>query len=50
MEHPTYLIFAYMAIWAGLAGYLKWLDSRQQQIARRLETLTAQIVRQEDQL
>lgn len=48
MEHPTYLIFAYMAIWAGLAGYLKWLDSRQQQIACRLQSLSAQIARQED--
>lgn len=48
MEHPTYLIFAYMAIWVGLAGYLKWLDSRQQQIARRLESLSSQVAKQGD--
>ena len=48
MEHATYLVIAYMAIWSGLGGYLLWLSGRQRQTARRLEIRTAQIERQED--
>ncbi len=48
MEHSTYLIIAYMAIWGGLSAYLFWLSGRQQQTARRLEMLSAQLERQEE--
>lgn len=49
MERATYLVLAYMIIWAGFAGYLTWLSCRQRQTARRLEELTAQLQRQEVQ-
>lgn len=49
MERATYLILAYLIIWAGIAGYLVWLSGRQRQTARRLEELSAQSRRQEVQ-
>ncbi|ORJ60587.1 CcmD family protein [Geothermobacter hydrogeniphilus] len=48
MEHATYLIIAYMAIWGGLAGYLLWLSNCQRRTARQLELLCAQLEQQED--
>ncbi len=48
MEHSTYLIIAYMAIWSGLSAYLFWLSGRQRQTARRLEILSNQLKRQEN--
>jgi CcmD family protein len=47
MERTTYLVLAYMIIWAGVAGYLLWLSGRQRQTARRLEELTNRIKQQE---
>jgi len=48
MEHATYLIIAYMAIWGGLAGYLLWLSNRQRRTARQLELLCIQLEQQEE--
>jgi CcmD family protein len=45
----TYLGVAYLAIWAGIAGYLGLLGRRQQAIERRLRELQSRSTAAPDQ-
>jgi CcmD family protein len=39
----TFLVFAYMAIWIGLSGYLVSLAYRQKKLAAKIEMLNRQL-------
>ncbi len=43
MTSQTFVVLAYMAIWAGLAAYVVGLARRQHRLARRIEALAERI-------